>query len=86
MSKSSCFHAIFSAVFDYSYFFLFLNYSLGYYSPRIGDFQTATVKNAMKIVATAQMVRSFMCKAPCSILVAYLGLPGMNAASPWTTH
>jgi len=27
---------------------------------RIGDFHTAMVKNAMKIVATAQMVRSFM--------------------------
>jgi hypothetical protein len=27
---------------------------------RTGDFHTAIVKNAMKIVATAQMVRSFM--------------------------
>jgi hypothetical protein len=27
---------------------------------RTGDFHTAMVKNAMKIVATAQMVRSFM--------------------------
>jgi len=27
---------------------------------RTGDFHTAMVKNAMKIVATVQMVRSFM--------------------------
>jgi len=68
MSKTSCCHAIFSAAFDYSYFFLSSFLSLGgQYSPRIGDFQTATVKNAMKIVATAQMVRSFMSGAPCCI-------------------
>jgi hypothetical protein len=33
---------------------------------RIGDFHTAMVKNAMKIVATAQMVRSFMIRSLCS--------------------
>jgi hypothetical protein len=32
---------------------------------RTGDFHTAMVKNAMKIVATVQMVRSFML-GPCS--------------------
>jgi hypothetical protein len=36
---------------------------LGHFSRRSGDFHTATVKNAMKIVATAQMVRSFMSEA-----------------------
>jgi hypothetical protein len=37
---------------------------LGQFS-RTGDFHTAMVKNAMKIVATVQMVRSFM-KGPFS--------------------
>jgi hypothetical protein len=41
-----------------SQFFLFR--FLDQFSPRTGDFQSATVKNAMNIVATAQMVRSFM--------------------------
>jgi hypothetical protein len=36
---------------------------LGQFSPRSGDFHIATVKNAMKIVATAQMVRNFMSEA-----------------------
>jgi hypothetical protein len=38
--------------------------SLDYFPSLIGAFQTATVKKAMKMVATAQMVRNFISGSP----------------------